>query len=215
MASNQNTYVLTEDDLSYWEDEDPPEIRAAQNPDSRVLLALIDHAPVTSRRKYSSNAFIPGHVGRLLETPLTAAIKAQLPDTVRTLLSRGAHPDGYPLNAMSEYASIFLRFRDQCSLIVAPREEVLKHIPTSQTVPLIASEIEARSKSICLLERSGLCSPKFLRRRRGHVGSRGCLQARVYGDIGDDSIFVTWYFLLDRRADRHSGTSNAFFPLSL
>ena len=149
MASDQNTYVLTEDHLSYWEDEDPPEIRAAQNPDSRVLLALIDHAPATSRRKYSANAFIPGHTRRLLETPFTAAIKAQLSDNVRALLSRGANPDGYPLHAISEYASIFLRFRDQCSLINAPQEEVLQQISTSQTVPITASEIEARSKNIC------------------------------------------------------------------
>lgn len=149
MASGQNTHVLTEDDLSYWENEDPPEIRAARNPDSSVLLALLDHAPTTSRRNYSANAFVPGHVERVLETPLTAAIKAQLPDNVRALLSHGADPDGYPLHAMAEYAGIFLRFRDQCSLIHAPREEILEQIHMSQTVPITDSEIESRSRNIC------------------------------------------------------------------
>ena len=42
---------LTEDDLSYIEDEDLPEIRAGWNLDGHILIDLLD-APATPRRKY-------------------------------------------------------------------------------------------------------------------------------------------------------------------
>ena len=148
MAANLSTHILTKDDLSYWESEDPPEIRATRNPDPSVLIALLDNAPA-SRRTYSANAFIPGHITQRLQTPLLAAIRAQLPNNVRTLLSRGADPNGLSLAAISAYAGDFLRFRDQSGLISAPREEVLKHIPTPQACPITVSEIEARNNTIC------------------------------------------------------------------
>jgi hypothetical protein len=40
MVSTDNPYILTEDDLEHAGTEDRPEIRAARNPDSRVLIAL-------------------------------------------------------------------------------------------------------------------------------------------------------------------------------
>ncbi|KAE9375149.1 ankyrin [Stipitochalara longipes BDJ] len=149
MASTDSPYILTEDNLEYYGNEDRPEIRAARNPDPRVLIALLDNAPSTSRRKYTANAFVPGHTNHILLTPLLAAIKAQLPENVRTLLSRGADPNGLPLSGLSAYAGDFLRFRDQSSLIAAPREELLKRIPTSQTDPITVAEIDERSKRIC------------------------------------------------------------------
>jgi ankyrin repeat protein len=151
MASNENPYILTKDDLSHWHNEDPEEIRAAHNPDARVLIALLDKDPATSRRKYSANHFVPGHTYHLLETPLLAAIKAQLPENVRTLLSRGADPNGIPLIGKSTYAANFLRFRirDGIHMLDLPREEVLKHIYTPQADPITVSEIEARRKGTC------------------------------------------------------------------
>jgi hypothetical protein len=150
MASDEAPYNLTEDDLSHWHNEDPQEFRAVQNPDARVLIALLN-SPLTSRRRYSANHFVPGHTYNRLETPLLAAIKAQLPENVRTLLSRGADPNGIPLNGMSTYAADFLRFRvrDGIQMLDLPREEVLKHISRPQTEPITVSEIETRSKSIC------------------------------------------------------------------
>jgi hypothetical protein len=149
MASKETPYILTKDDQSHWHNEDPPEIRAARNPDARALVALLDNASATSRRKYSANAFVPGHTYRLIQTPLLATIKAQLPENVRTILSRGADPNGVPLNDISAYAAHFLRFRYQWGLTHEPRKEVLRHIPTLQTDPITASEIEARSKTAC------------------------------------------------------------------
>jgi len=149
MVSADAPYILTEDDLEYYGTEDRPEIRAARNPDPRVLIALLDNAPTTSRRTYTANVFIPRHTNHCLITPLLTATKAQLPDNVRTLLARGADPNGIPLSGLSAYAGYFLRFRDHTSLIAAPREEVLKQIPTPQTVPITVDEIEARSKRMC------------------------------------------------------------------
>jgi hypothetical protein len=48
MTETDDPYILTEDGLEYYGTEDRPEIRAARNPDPRVLIALLDYAPTTS-----------------------------------------------------------------------------------------------------------------------------------------------------------------------
>lgn len=115
------SYELTPDDLD-TATEIPPAIRAAQNPNLAVLLALLDYygyelshvAHLAPRdqgglERCSPNANITGAIDCLYESPLTAAIRADLPDNVRALLAAGADPEGIKLSYLFDYSVRFIR----------------------------------------------------------------------------------------------------------
>ena len=149
MASSQDEYVLTEDDLQYFGyDSDLPIIRAARNPDSRILTAMLARynkmgENTRGRWKWSPNAYVPGFTYCYLQSPLTEAIQAQLPDNVRILLDRGADPNGYPLDEMQKYACLSWRFRPRDFMPRLP-ESLIKRNPTPQSAPLTLPEVVAR-----------------------------------------------------------------------
>lgn len=153
------TSILTAEDLDYSDTSDPPEVRAARNPDWRILIALLSNFP-PRRYKYHANRFIPAHVNHAFHIPLIAAIKSQLPTNVRTLLDLGANPNGYPLEAVCEYAAEFWRFRgDDGSMrslgnIIPRIQKVGK-----QNIPVTTEEIEERKQHRCTFWRGWDSSP--------------------------------------------------------
>lgn len=140
MASSPDEYVLTEDDLQdFRHDSDLPIIRAARNPDSRILIAMLAKynkmgENARGRWKWSPNAYVPGFTYCYLQSPLTEAIQAQLPDNVRILLDRGADPNGYPLDEMQKYACLSWRFRPRDLMPRSP-ESLIKQNPHHSRFP--------------------------------------------------------------------------------
>ncbi|KAF7154936.1 hypothetical protein CNMCM5623_003194 [Aspergillus felis] len=157
------SYQLTPDDLDNSRDDEPPAIRAAKNPNPAVLQALLAYyneishdAPTLQRHnleRYSPNASVSGAIWGIYETPLTAAIRANLPHNIQTLLNAGADPNGISAFELSDYAVRFIRGRDpkidtSSFAYCPPRATVLASAQvkgiTAQTAPLTAAEIEER-----------------------------------------------------------------------
>ncbi|KAJ5161898.1 hypothetical protein N7492_007290 [Penicillium capsulatum] len=158
-------YRLTREDLE-GTFEDPAAVVAAWNPNPEVLKALLnlyftELESVPPGRKdptleiWSPNANSPGAIYGTYESPLTAAIRANLPENVETLLAAGADPTGITLNYLSDYATRFIRGRDgktdmSSFAMCPPRSRILavaegKGI-TQQLQPLTQAELDERGK---------------------------------------------------------------------
>ncbi|KAK9646495.1 hypothetical protein HCH54_005235 [Aspergillus fumigatus] len=159
------SYQLTPDDLD-TSFETPPAIRAARNPNPAVLQALLDYyrselphvAHLAPRdrgglEQCSPNADITGAIDGIYESPLTAAIRADLPDNVRALLAAGANPAGIRPLYLSDYSVRFIRGRDAKTdmssfAMCPPRESILAVAAAKgiqhQTQPLTTTELDER-----------------------------------------------------------------------
>jgi hypothetical protein len=141
--TDHGPYILTVYDLSDSDTDAIPEVRAASNPDPRVLRTLLSNAPISEailskssarRRKYSANCFVPALVNHIFQIPLNEAIRAQLPLNVKTLLDHDADPNGYPLQAVYEYAALFWRYRSLSGLANGTSRALSAVIPRIQAV---------------------------------------------------------------------------------
>ncbi|KAM6503554.1 hypothetical protein JOM56_000497 [Amanita muscaria] len=131
-------YHLTEDDVSE-SDDDPPVIRAARNPNSLVLTAVLDEGVrlLNKRRSdeswikhnFSANTQITGAIHCLYNSPLVEAINAKLSQNVEILLAAGADPNGILLRALDDYSVRFIRSRipiyDSYMVQCPPRSKVM------------------------------------------------------------------------------------------
>ncbi|KAL5363195.1 ankyrin repeat-containing domain protein [Aspergillus floccosus] len=160
-----SSYQLTPDDLDTSTDV-PPAIRAARNPNPAVLQALLNYylselphvAHLAPRdrgglEQCSPNADISGAIDCIYESPLTAAIRAGLPDNVRALLAAGADPTGIRLHYLSDYSVRFIRGRDAKTdmssfALCPPRESILTVAAAKgiqhQIQPLTTAELDER-----------------------------------------------------------------------
>lgn len=163
-----SNYQLTIDDLDTSIEGDTPTIRAARNPIPSVLEALLAHYASESarnaqqplpRREFKSlqqcspDASVCGAITGAYESPLTAAIRANLPANLSALLAAGADPNGISLDDQADYSVRFIRGRnlkdDTSSFaLCAPRSEVLeaaaaRGIP-HPIAPLTEGELEER-----------------------------------------------------------------------
>jgi ankyrin repeat protein len=118
-------YQLTAEDLDDFHQDDTPVIRAAAKPNSAILEALLARYADSSRNKSLSemqqkviNRLSPNYTVNLdgrIQSPINAAIGANLPDNVRLLLAAGADPNGIKAHDMADYSVRFIRgrhFRD-------------------------------------------------------------------------------------------------------
>lgn len=144
------TDILTADDLDYSDNRKLPEVRAASNPDSRILKALLSNSP-PRRYKYDANSFIPAHTDHAFHIPLIEAIKAQLLVNVMTLLNYNANPDRYSINAVYEYAAKLWRFTGNNAGGVWPLKAIISRIRTigKQNIPVTDGEIIERKQHYC------------------------------------------------------------------
>ncbi|KAJ6143416.1 hypothetical protein N7471_002869 [Penicillium samsonianum] len=146
--------------------EDSATIVAARNPNPAVLEALLKHyfthleSVPTGRvdrtlETWSPNANSMGAIYGTYESPLTAAIRADIPENVRALLAAGADPTGITLHDLSDYAVRFLRGRDAKTdmssfALCPPRKQILAVAEAKgiaqQTQPLTQAELDERSK---------------------------------------------------------------------
>ncbi|GIK05630.1 hypothetical protein Aspvir_009743 [Aspergillus viridinutans] len=200
------SYQLTPDDIDNSRDDEPPASRAAKNPNPAVLQALLAYyneicqdAPTNLRRhnleRYSPNASVSGAIWGIYETPLTAAIRANLPHNIQTLLKAGADPSGISAFELSDYAVRFIRGRDpkidtSSFAHCPPRATVLagahgKGI-TAQTAPLTAAEIEERRGGASTVLDRAECSRSALADECGLDGAGG-----GGGDGGYESAWLT------------------------
>ncbi|KAI9775111.1 MAG: hypothetical protein M1839_001422 [Geoglossum umbratile] len=133
-------HYLTADDLIDTKSEayPPPVIRAASNPNSAVLEAILSLDNV----KYDPSVWWAG------TTALREALRARLPANVAVLLAHSADPDGCSRRALSDYSARFLRFRPHLSASnMVERGAVLAKLTTSQLAPLTEAELTARRAS--------------------------------------------------------------------
>jgi len=157
-----------QDDLDV-SDDDPPSVRAARNPDSQVLITVLNEGvrltkalgpnPTRSRLlsinyQYSANTYVSGAIHSIYNSPLVAATKACLPQNVAILLVAGADPNGILLRDLDEYSVRFIRGRnpeyDTYSYVQCPpRAKVMAAVGDEipQTAPLTAHEIATRRKA--------------------------------------------------------------------
>lgn len=163
-----STYRLTVDDLDTGVEGETPAIRAARNPDPAVLAAVLDYYAAGSARnaqrplpraefarlaQCSPNASVCGAITGAYESPLTAAIRTNLPRNISALLAAGADPNGISVDDLADYSVRFIRGRDpkldtssfgRC----APRSQVLEAAITRgirrQTAPLTEEELVER-----------------------------------------------------------------------
>lgn len=143
-------YKLTEADLREPSGPEgvPAIIRASRLPDSRRLEALLE---LKSPEK-SPSSFIETETAGHYASALLAAIHARLPANVSLLLSRGADPNGLPLECFARHSVGFLRFRHPrwtagLFPVVPSREVALAKLPYPQNSTLTAEEIDSRSIS--------------------------------------------------------------------
>lgn len=138
-----DSYQLTEADLEEYNLERPlwhPLIRAAANPDSRVLAAILAQAG-------DNPEFQPSYFNGE-QSALTAAIQAGQKQNVKILLDAGADPNGAPRHAMSCWSAHHLRFAPHLSSTnQRTREEVLQDLTTPQQHPITEEEVAMRLKT--------------------------------------------------------------------
>ncbi|KAF7507848.1 hypothetical protein GJ744_010012 [Endocarpon pusillum] len=139
-----NKYALTDSDLEELPVEQlnyHPLLRAAVNPNSRVLSALLSLADA----KFDASTYIPPNATFSYDSALLAAVRAGLKTNVEILLAHGADPNGLPIEALSHWGGRFLRFRPHLSTTDRrTREDVLRNLPTAQTVPFTVEELNDR-----------------------------------------------------------------------
>ncbi|KAJ5139019.1 uncharacterized protein N7515_003867 [Penicillium bovifimosum] len=155
-------------DQSDWYKQDKtPTIRAAGKADPAFLEAILayyarygndESLHGTKRHQIetlSPNYTISGAINGLWESPLTAAIRANLPHNVRLLLDAGADPNGIQLRDMEDYSVRFIRgrhFQDDVSSfsMCARRALVLEQAQakgiSQQLCPLTQTELDERRR---------------------------------------------------------------------
>ncbi|KAI4133388.1 MAG: hypothetical protein LQ347_002191, partial [Umbilicaria vellea] len=154
-------YTLTPADLDWGRTQThSPVMRAASNPNPAILCALLKHGKALDllpqnaqrARKPSEDLGLSPSPWQDMDSsslhfdsPLLAAIRADLAENVAILLQYGADPNGLDLQMFSIYSAQFLRFRKATSRIT--RAEALKDVHESQTSPLTPLELESRSKT--------------------------------------------------------------------
>lgn len=101
----------------------------------------------------SPNADITGAIHGVYESPLTRAIRADLPENVRALLAAGADPTGIRLSYLSDYSVRYIRGRDAKTdmssfALCPPRDSILNVAAAkgiqNQTQPLTTAELQER-----------------------------------------------------------------------
>jgi hypothetical protein len=165
LASNGDGFVLPEEYLQINNDNTLSALmRAASNPDPRVLKAVLSSAVdvyTAANELCYHESGIPLHIrhydadptghsslrvvdrGPGITTPLMEAIRARLPENIKMLLEAGALPSGIPHNAVSKYSAFFLRFRPlNCN--VENRETLLYCMDLDQLAILTMEEVEDR-----------------------------------------------------------------------
>ncbi|KAJ6044262.1 uncharacterized protein N7446_002459 [Penicillium canescens] len=151
------SYKLTREDVT-WGVEESAAIRAAGNPNPAVLRALLDYHKRKLRELAgcSPNANISGGNMGTYESPLTAAIRVNSSENVRTLLARGADPTGIHIWDLSDYSARFMRGRDAkvdvssfgpCPSRLHILEVAKSKGITEQTQPLTQAELDERRTS--------------------------------------------------------------------
>ncbi|CAI7672718.1 unnamed protein product [Penicillium discolor] len=136
--------------------EDSATIVAARNPNPVVLEALLKHyfthlesVPAgcvdRSLEAWSPNANTMGPIYGTYEYPLTAAIRANVPEDVRALLAVGADPTGTTLDDLSDYAQTQ-------PLTQAELDERSKGFPRFWTEPNVPGQRLRLSKALTALE---------------------------------------------------------------
>jgi ankyrin repeat protein len=160
------TATATETSLS-------PSMKAASNPDFKILKTVLRHGYELSRQRWcrerdiNRNYYPTSDVldrvefshsvlrskGRSvlgITTPLMEAIRAQLPANIRILLQAGANPNGVPYDLLDDYAALFLRFRPCIRRLfdgspdLASRYVFLTHMNLPQISSLTCEEVEDR-----------------------------------------------------------------------
>ncbi|KAK2465503.1 hypothetical protein APHAL10511_002395 [Amanita phalloides] len=94
----------------------PPVIRAARNPNSLVLIAVLEEGlrllnkrglnKSSIKHNFSANTQITGAIHCLYNSPLVEAINARLPQNIGVLLAAGADPNGILLRDLDDYSGI-------------------------------------------------------------------------------------------------------------
>lgn len=120
-------YELTEEDVDHLDLwvvplRMPVIMRAACDPDSRYLSALLRHGgfgprgsegpamPERDRASFDPNVDIAGSEdGHWLTTPLLTAVECGNLDNVKVLVEAGANPNGVDLDMLKDYASQWIR----------------------------------------------------------------------------------------------------------
>ena len=113
--ADEPEYILTSHDIPTFEyGSELPVIRAAGNPDSRVLRAILkqDKPEDPDRFHFSCHSMHHSYDGRQFNSPLIQAVTSQLPKNVEILLQAGADPNGMIIEGLQSYALRFVRFRD-------------------------------------------------------------------------------------------------------
>lgn len=115
-------YQFTAEDLDDRRQDDTPVIRAAANPNTAILKVLLARYAESSQNKGLSkiqqkmiNKLSPNTTVNLhsrIQSPINAAIGADLPENVRLLLAAGADPNGIKAADMADYSVRFIRGRD-------------------------------------------------------------------------------------------------------
>ncbi|RHZ51802.1 uncharacterized protein CDV56_105777 [Aspergillus thermomutatus] len=107
-------YQLTAEDLDDTHEDDTPVIRAAAKPNPAILEAILacyaassnkENLPLIEWRQIDSlspNTTVNMY-GRI-QSPINAAIGANLPDNVRLLLAAGADPNSIKARDMADYS---------------------------------------------------------------------------------------------------------------
>ncbi|GFF97577.1 putative ankyrin repeat protein RF_0381 [Aspergillus udagawae] len=115
-------YQLTAEDLDDRDYIDTPVIRAAAKPNLARLEALLARYAASNREqnlsrwkrlpidRLSPNCTV--NIDGRIQSPLNAAIGANLPDNVRLLLAAGADPNGIEACDMADFSVNFIRGRD-------------------------------------------------------------------------------------------------------
>ena len=159
------TYQLTEDDVDA-SDDNPPVIRAARNPNSLVLTAVLDEGvrllnkfkggfhDLWIQHNFSANAQVTGAIECLYNSPLVEAINVRLPQNIKILPAAGADPNGILLRDLDDYSVRFIRGRipayDSYMIECPPRTKVMAAMGADnldQLAPLTAIEISDRRKT--------------------------------------------------------------------
>lgn len=160
-------YQLTTEDLDCTHQDDTPVIRAAANPKIAILEALLayyerfqklSHGRTLIKDQRSMLRIIDPNTtvnleGRI-QSPINAAIGANLPANLRLLLSAGANLNGIKRVDIADYSVRWIRgrhFQDDYSSYVAcqPRVQVLevarkKKGITHPICPLTEAELNER-----------------------------------------------------------------------
>ncbi|KAJ5793959.1 hypothetical protein N7457_000558 [Penicillium paradoxum] len=152
------------DQFDWNKQEETPTIRAAKKSDPALLEAILAYYatygndkslpdPYGQIEKLSPNYTISGTFDGVWDSPLTAAIRANLPHNVRLLLAAGADPNGIRLRNMEDYSVRFIRgrhFQDDISSfsMCARRAVVLEQAQSKgisqQLSPLTQTELDER-----------------------------------------------------------------------